>query len=617
MALSIGVLLAVPLLALNLRPAVTSMGSLLTDIRSDTGMSAALASAVVAVPVWCFAAGGGLAWALRIRYGTGRTVTYALAVLAVALVARVFGGPYLLLAGTVAACLAIAVLGTLLPAIVHAAPAREWATLTGCYIAALGSGSAVGALITPQISHHTSWQLGASSWALLAMAAGLMWRVAARRLPEQPVAATAKPSPLHLRPATTAWSLTVHFGLTSGFTFSIMGWLPSILMDRAQLPPSTVAWLFTVAMALGVPVALRVPAWARRSSNQAGLAVLLALPSLVGVVGLLIAPTMMPWVWAAGLGLGMPAVGLALAAISLRADKSTDTAAALSSMVQGFGYALAGATALGCGLLYSATQSWEVPLAALLVVLCGQISSGAIAGLPVTVRSCPRVRPSRRAAAQPRQLPPGQPVPPVRPMPASRPMPPPHLLPPAPAAPRLQPVPSAQPVPHLQPVARVQPVPYIPPGQQPQAPLAHPMPPGQPVPPGQLMLPLELPPVRPAPCLKPVARVQPVPYVPPGQRPLADPLPPAPPVPPGQPMPPGQLMLPPTAPPPARQPNLPPWHQPNLPPWHEPTLPPSQYLEPGLIPMQRQEEPPLGPPPAPDRSGRLNRKHRDRQRLRG
>ena len=163
LAISIAVLIAVPLLALNLRPAVTSMGSVLAQIRSDTGMSATLASAVVAAPVWCFAAGGGLAWAMRVRWGTARTVALALTALMIALAVRVAGGPYVLLGGTVAACLAIAVLGTLLPAIVHAAPARGWATLTGCYVAALGSGSAVGALITPQITDHTSWKIGASS----------------------------------------------------------------------------------------------------------------------------------------------------------------------------------------------------------------------------------------------------------------------------------------------------------------------------------------------------------------------------------------------------------------------------------------------------------------------
>jgi MFS transporter, CP family, cyanate transporter len=421
LVLSVGVLIAVPLLALNLRPAVTSVGAMLTDIESGTGMSTVLASAVVAAPVWCFAIGGALAWAMRSRLGTSRTVSFALAALAATLASRVLGGPYLLLGGTVVACLAIAVLGTLLPVITHAAPARAWALLTGCYVAAMGGGSGIGALITPQVAGHSSWQLGVSGWALLAAAAWAAWRVASRRFTEPPVRTRKNPGPAGLAPAATAWSLTLHFGLTSGFTFSMMGWLPSILLDYAHVPPGRVEWMFTVAMALGVPVALLVPKWARATTVQSGLAVALAAPSLIATVGLLVLPTWHPWLWAVGLGLGMPAVGLALAMISMRAAADADTAAALSSMVQGIGYAIAGASALACGLIHSSTQAWDWPLLALLVILCGQIVAGMHAGLPVTVSV--GGRPARRllAAASRPALPPARPAVQTDPYPQSPP----------------------------------------------------------------------------------------------------------------------------------------------------------------------------------------------------
>jgi CP family cyanate transporter-like MFS transporter len=423
LALSLGVLVAVPLLALNLRPAVTSVGATLADIRAGTGMSTVLASVVVAAPVWCFAAGGALAWTMRSRFGTSRTVSLALAVLAATLAARVLAGPFLLLAGTIVACLAIAVLGTLLPVITHAAPAKAWALLTGCYIAAMGGGSGIGALVTPQVSDHGSWQLGVSGWALLAAAAWAAWRVASRKFSEPAVKAKKHPGPSSLRPAGAAWSLTIHFGLTSGFTFTIMGWLPSVLLDYSHVDPQRVQWMFTVAMALGVPVALMVPKWARATVGQSGLAVLLAAPGLIAIVGLLMFPTLSPWLWSVGLGLEMPAVGLALTMISLRAAPDGDTAAALSSMVQGIGYAIAGATALGCGLLHSSTKAWEWPLLALLVVLCGQIVSGMHAGLPIVVhagRSLPV--PKALPPAERRALPPARaPQPPAIPAQRSRP----------------------------------------------------------------------------------------------------------------------------------------------------------------------------------------------------
>jgi MFS transporter, CP family, cyanate transporter len=409
LALSLSVLVAIPLLALNLRPAVTSVGAVLADIRADSGMSAVLASIVVAAPVWCFAVGGGLAYKLRASWGTSRTVTLALVMLAATLATRVVAGPILLLAGTVLACLSIAVLGTLLPVITHAAPTKAWALLTGCYVAAMGGGSGLGALITPQVSGGSTWQWGVSAWALLAAAALVAWRVATRRFTEPPVAAGPRPSPFNLRPPSTAWSTTIHFGLTSGFTFTIMGWLPSILLDHSHVNAATVGWMFSVAMALGVPIALMVPKWARASQSQSALAVVLCAPNLVAMGGLLLYPEITPWVWAVGLGLGMPAVGLALTLISLRAAPDGDTAAALSSMVQGFGYAIAGATALGAGLLHSSTQAWEWPLIALLVILCGQLITGMHAGLPTTVYSGRRFAPSVERP-EPRRVPPPRPA---------------------------------------------------------------------------------------------------------------------------------------------------------------------------------------------------------------
>lgn len=394
LALSISVLLAIPLLALNLRPAVTSVGAVLADIRAESGMSAVLASIVVAAPVWCFALGGGLAYKLRAAWGTSRTVTLSLVMLAATLATRVVAGPYLLLAGTVVACLAIAVLGTLLPVITHAAPTKAWALLTGCYVAAMGGGSGLGALITPQVSGGWTWQWGVSAWALLAAAALVAWRVAARKFTEPPMAPGPRPSPFTLRPPSTAWSTTLHFGLTSGFTFTIMGWLPSILIDHSHVDSGTVGWMFGVAMALGVPIALMVPKWAKATQSQSALAVVLCVPNMLAIAGLLLYPEITPWVWAIALGLGMPAVGLGLTLISLRAAPDGDTAAALSSMVQGFGYAIAGATALGAGLLHSSTNGWEWPLIALLAILCGQLVTGMHAGLPTTVYSGRRFAPT-------------------------------------------------------------------------------------------------------------------------------------------------------------------------------------------------------------------------------
>ncbi len=107
----------IAVLALNLRPAVTSLGALLTRIETASGLPPALAAALVALPTWRFAVEGWTDWRLRAQLGICAVITGALAVLTVSLVARTLPGDVAILAGTTATCLAIAVLETLLPVI--------------------------------------------------------------------------------------------------------------------------------------------------------------------------------------------------------------------------------------------------------------------------------------------------------------------------------------------------------------------------------------------------------------------------------------------------------------------------------------------------------------------
>jgi MFS transporter, CP family, cyanate transporter len=375
-----GDVVVLALLGLTLRPALTSVGALLDRIRAATGLSPVLAAVVVATPLVCFAVGGWLAWLLRRHVGTVRAVTGALGVVVASLVYRVLGGPYVLWLGTIAVCLGIAVLATLLPAVVKAAPAGR--RLTTAWTTALGAGSAAGAMLTPPVAAATSWSVGLAVWALPAGAALVAWLLAARRLGAD--APPPRPVVPRLRPRLPVAALTIHFGLLAGASFTCMGWLSPILVDRAGVSGVDAAWMYGTSMTVGVLVAPLVPAWAARLPDQSAMVAAFAGWSLLGTVGLLVWPAAAPWLWSALLGMGMPAVVLALALISLRTNDPA-SAAALSSVVNAAGYGLACLVALAVGLLHAATGTWTSPLAALLVVLAGQAGSGFVAGKPAVV----------------------------------------------------------------------------------------------------------------------------------------------------------------------------------------------------------------------------------------
>lgn len=371
------------LLGLTLRPALTSVGALLDRIRAATGLSPVLAAVVVATPLVCFAAGGWVAWVVRRRVGTARAVTGALVVVVASSAYRVVGGPYVLWLGTITVCLGIAVLATLLPAIVKAAPAGR-GRLTTAWTTALGAGSAAGAMLTPPVAAATSWSVGLAAWALPAVAALVAWLLAARTPGDE--APSSRPVVPSLRPRAPVVALTIHFGLLAGASCTLMGWLSPILVDRAGVSAVDAAWMYGTSMTVGVLIAPFVPAWAARLPGQSAMVAAFAGWSLLGAAGLLVWPAAAPWLWSALIGMGMPSIVLALALISLRTNGPAG-AAALSSVVNAAGYGLACLVALAVGLLHAATGTWTAPLAALLVVLAGQAGTGFAAGRPAVISS--------------------------------------------------------------------------------------------------------------------------------------------------------------------------------------------------------------------------------------
>jgi CP family cyanate transporter-like MFS transporter len=337
-------------LALNLRPAVTSLGAALPDISVAGALVAAI---LVALPLWAIGLGGWATPWLCARVGTHRTVTVSLIGLAASLAGRVLGGPVPLLAGTALACLSIAVLGTMLPLLAQGSAA---------YTLGLGLGSTAGALITPAAVLSSSWRVGLGLWAFVALLSHRVWR----RTPGEFVAPRRAGRPVR------ATALTIHFGLISTVTFLVMGWLPGILRV-AGVSPTTAGACLAVSMAMGLPMMWLVPGWTRRWSNQTLLVAVLAAPNVVGVAGLLVAPAAAPWVWAAATGMGMGSLAFVLTTISLR---SKDSSLSLSAVVQGVGYIIAGFGVLACGWLHTRTGTWQLPLVLVLAILIAQVISG-------------------------------------------------------------------------------------------------------------------------------------------------------------------------------------------------------------------------------------------------
>jgi CP family cyanate transporter-like MFS transporter len=379
--LAIGVALA----AANLRPAVTSLASVLGDVRSSLGVSAGWTSLLTAVPTLCFGFAAFAAPWLGRRLGMVRAVAVSLAVLTVGLALRVIDGPAVVLGGTFIACAGIAVCNVLIPVVVKDSFPGKVGLITGVYTAALAAGAAFGAALTPPLEAFLgSWRAAVGAWALLSLAALLIWLAGARHgvAPRTPAARSTQPKRSLLR-SPLAWVITVFFGLQSLLAYTVMGWLPQILGD-AGVDRTTAGLLLAITMVLGVPVSLIVPTLAAKQSSQSGMVVGLGVLSMLGVGGLALAPAVAPGLWVVLIGLGMGMFPLALVVISLRTSSTADTAR-LSAMAQSIGYLLAATGPFAFGVLREATGTWTVSMGVLVGLLALLTALGYLAGRPRTI----------------------------------------------------------------------------------------------------------------------------------------------------------------------------------------------------------------------------------------
>lgn len=371
-------LLGMVLVALNLRPALSSMAPLLGEVSESLGLSAAQAGLLTTLPVLCLGLFAPLAPILARRFGTERVVLGILLVLGAGIVLRSSLGETGLFAGSILAGASIGVIGVLLPGIIKRDFAGHAGTMTGVYTMALCLGAALAAGATVPLSHYfdDSWQLGLGFWAVPAVIAAIFWLPqAGKRNGAHNVAYRVR----GLLRDPLAWQVTLYMGLQSSLSYIVFGWLPSILIGRG-LTPTQAGLVMSGSVIVQLVTALTAPWLATRGKDQRLAIVLVMSMTLAGLFGCLYAPLDGLWGWAIVLGLGQGGTfSLALTLIVLR-SRDAHVAANLSGMAQGIGYTVASMGPFAVGLVHELTGGWNAVGWIFAVVGIGAIIAGLGAG---------------------------------------------------------------------------------------------------------------------------------------------------------------------------------------------------------------------------------------------
>src|ERR687893_1162516 len=330
--------LAIVLLAANLRPALTSVAPLIGQIRTDTGVSNGVAGLLTGLPLLAFAVLSPTAPRLARRFDMERVLLASLLVLAVGILLRSAGVVAALFLGTAILGAAIAVGNVLLPSLVKREFPERTGLMTSTYTTALAVSAAIAAGASFPIAYQVdSWRGSLALWALLALVAAVAWFPQIRSA--DPVDASTETSRgvTGLWGSVLAWQVTLFMGLQSLGYYVVLTWLPEILQEEVGVSAAQAGWMRALAQVVVIPAMFIAPVLADRRLSQYSVVVVAVTLTGVGTLGLLVAASTATVLWIVLLGLGQGACfSLALTFFALRAP-DTEHAAALSGMAQSVG----------------------------------------------------------------------------------------------------------------------------------------------------------------------------------------------------------------------------------------------------------------------------------------
>ncbi|MEY8600969.1 CynX/NimT family MFS transporter [Staphylococcus shinii] len=369
-----GVIFAIVFIASTLRAPLTSVGPVVDEIKQVMEINNSVAGILTTIPLIIFAIVSPFVSKVTARLTMSRTILYSTMLLIVALYLRIAGDFTLFLIGTLILGVAIAFGNVVLPSYVKWYFPMQIGLATGIYSGTMNFTAGLGGGLSFPLSEITplGFRLSLSFWILFAIIAIILWIPKARK-GVQLEKATAiadqqdRPKKVAITKSKLAWMVALTMGFQSMVFYTVVAWVPSILVDRG-LDPSTAGYLLMLNQFSQVPMTFTFPIIASKLKDQRILVVIITALFLVGfslfftqslvllIIGIIIA----------GLAMGA-CFSLCMTFFSIRA-RTSDGSISLSGFGQSVGYLIAAVGPFLIGYLHDTTESWDSGIIALIVM---------------------------------------------------------------------------------------------------------------------------------------------------------------------------------------------------------------------------------------------------------
>lgn len=391
------VVIAILLMASNMRSPIVALGSIAPVVQDALGLSAAHIGWLGAIPMLMFALGALVSPAIGKRYGLENTLIAVVIVLTAGIIMRstwtTWNG---FLIGTILLSLAIGFANTLVAPVIKQHTPGNIALVTSMFSLTMSVMAGIVSGLVYPLSEQVGWQWALGGWASLGIAALVAWIILRLKLGssnKMPLVTLteneAAQEATSVWKSALAWQLAIFMGLQSLLFYTIAAFLPSIWISKglSEVEAGSMASIFQFM----APIAIIGMTWLirKRGVRLQTVAIGATVLNVIGLIGISYLPSLMPVVWTAVMGLGCAAIfTLCIMLFSLR-TYTPNQASKLSGMAQTIAYLVAFAGPFGAGWLYELSGNWNGPLLFILILTIINVIIAWLASRPIMIDGKP------------------------------------------------------------------------------------------------------------------------------------------------------------------------------------------------------------------------------------
>lgn len=362
------ILLGILFISFNLRAPITAVGSVVDLIKEEYLLSSGMAGFITTLPLIAFAIISPFVSRFSQKLGFGKAMTAGLILILIGELVRSYTNVSGLFIGTALLGIGIAIGNVIIPSIIKLKFSNNVGFVTSIYTSGMCIFAAVGAGVSVLLAKglNLGWKHSLASWLILTVITIFIWSPQFKEKVQEKVKNdTALNNDNPTQPvwkSPIAWWVTFFMGTQSLLFYTLVAWLPTIIMSKGMTDSfaGTMALTFQLT---AIPATLGIPMLCDKFKKQRGLAIFTCFLYISGMLLFLFAHTpIVTLISVALMALGMGgSISLAIAFISFRSPNPV-RASELSGMSQTAGYLLAAIGPILMGTIYDISKSWSLPI---------------------------------------------------------------------------------------------------------------------------------------------------------------------------------------------------------------------------------------------------------------